>query len=326
MSEQARVGFVGAGGMASAHLKQLETVQSAEVVAICDLQEEMAKEAAEPLGAKVYTDYQAMLDSQNLDAAYVVVPPFAHGEIEREVIRRGLAIFVEKPVALSMGLANEISSLIAEKGLISGVGYQLRFLPSVQRARAFLQDRSLAMMVGRYWSSMISEGWWPLMDKSGGQVVEQATHIVDLMRYLGGEVVEVAARTGRLTGAGGSHVDVPDTCIAHLTFESGAFGSLTTACMSGDWQLGIDMLVSGDDEEDGCRLAWTFDNLEAAPDEVELPEADGSAPTNIDEVFIESVQTGQQAPVICSYEDAVKTLGVTLAVNESAASGNPVQL
>jgi hypothetical protein len=65
-----------------------------------------------------------MLETQQLDAVYVCIPPFAHGEPELDLIRRGIPFFVEKPVSLGLDVAEEIAAAVSKAKLITGVGYR----------------------------------------------------------------------------------------------------------------------------------------------------------------------------------------------------------
>src|ERR687889_130939 len=96
-----RVGFVGAGGIAGAHMNALEKVENAQIVAFADVDEARADRAAERFGAKAYTDYKEMFANEELQAVYVCVPPFAHTDAEILAAQRKLSVFVEKPVALT---------------------------------------------------------------------------------------------------------------------------------------------------------------------------------------------------------------------------------
>ena len=131
-----------------------------------------------------------------MDAVYLSLPVFAHRQPELDVIERGLPFFVEKPVAINMEIAREVEAAVANAGLITCVGYQLRYLGSTQITQQILQGRTLNMVVGKYWCSTghgDPNAWLRQMDRSGGQLVEQATHTIDMMRYMGGEVETVYA-------------------------------------------------------------------------------------------------------------------------------------
>ena len=94
-----RVGVIGCGGMGRDHIKRLtDKIQGAEVVAVSDVFEESAKQAAAICGAKVYTDGNALINDPDVDAVFIVSPGFAHVESLLEAIKAGKRIFCEKPL------------------------------------------------------------------------------------------------------------------------------------------------------------------------------------------------------------------------------------
>lgn len=319
--EQVRVGFIGCGGIAQGHLRALNTHPHAQVVAVCDVNAEAAGRAAEKTGGEPYVDYRAMLERGDLDAAYLCLPPFAHGEIDLAVIQRGLPFFVQKPVALDMATARQIAGAAREKGIITCVGYQLRYSGSTDAAREALAGRTIGLANGYYWcGSGRSTGHWLVQRaKSGGQLVEQATHTLDMLRYLVGEVRSVYALQDRriLT-----ETDCPDVNALALRFENGAVGTFTAtwALHGGDWSQANLCEITFDDS----RLRWTAGTLTVheggAPREEKRPDA------SIDAAFVDAVRLNDPSLIRSSYDDAVRTLAVTLAADESARGGQPVDV
>ena len=189
-----RIAFLGCGGIAKAHMDRLKRIEAAKMVAFCDIDPEKAGWAANQYGGKAYSDFEEMLKRQRLDALWVCVPPFAHEGQEVLAAEKGLHLFVEKPLALDLETAREVANAIRKSGVISSVGYVIRYCKHVAEARRLLRGRRVDLLAGHYLCSMKgASGWWPVMSKSGGQVVEQSTHTVDLMRCLGGDVRKVFA-------------------------------------------------------------------------------------------------------------------------------------
>ncbi|MBC7288913.1 MAG: Gfo/Idh/MocA family oxidoreductase, partial [Armatimonadetes bacterium] len=227
-----RVGFVGAGGNARGHMSRLAAIDGVKIVAVADVDEGRAREAATEYQATPYSDYRAMLDKEDLQVLYVSVPPFAHGDIELAAADAGLHLFVEKPVVLDVELGKQIADSIDSRGLVSCVGYQLRLLDSTRRARAYLQGKTVAMVAARRWGGLPGTPWWRKMELSGGQLVEQTTHQIDLMRYImQDEIVEVFAWYAQRTMGDVEGFDIPDTQCALLKFASGALGTISTSPM-----------------------------------------------------------------------------------------------
>ena len=133
--------MIGCGGIGEYHLGHLLEFKDIELSGFCDLIPERAEEfAGKAAGAKTYTDFRAMYDETRPDMVFICVPPTKHGDIEFETINRGIAMFVEKPVALDIGLAGEISAKIDKKKLITAVGFQCRYDDMNEPAIEFIKN------------------------------------------------------------------------------------------------------------------------------------------------------------------------------------------
>ena len=199
MSERKiRVGVIGVGRGRSFAGGASETV-GMELVALCDISEERARAVAEGIeGARVFTDHRRMFDEagKDLDAVYICVPPFAHDTAEQLAAEGGLHLFVEKPVVLDfeLGLAN--LAAIRRAGILSSVGYTLRYRHPWRTARDLLHDRKVSMICADRWGGIPGDesNWWRVQEQSGGQLHEQTTHQVDTMRWIAGSWVTSTVR------------------------------------------------------------------------------------------------------------------------------------
>lgn len=319
-----RVGFVGVGSIAQAHLRNLSTFSDVQIVAVTDVDAKRAKEVAEAYGAQVYPDYDRMLAEASLDAVYLCIPPFAHGDPERAAIRRGIPFYVEKPLALDPDLPEEIAKEVEASGLITAVGFQLRYIDTAERLRSLLAARSLAMVNGHYFCPLVQTPWWRKRDLSGGQLVEQVIHIVDLIRY----VTDDEMATLFCQEALRVHGDVPDFDIADVTTTSyrmskGAIGSLTLSCaLPSGWQAGIDVIA------DGLAASWRIDELclSTAEGEERIKSESGDPMALADRAFVDAVAAGAQELVRSSYLDALKTHRVVMAAWRSVQEGHAVEV
>ena len=314
-----RIGFVGTGLIANHHLEKLKGMEGTRIVSLCDLDEARAKVAAAKYGGKVYSDYREMLDEEVLDALYICIPPFAHSDAEILAAQRGVHLFVEKPVVLDQDLGLRISDEIVKSGVISSVGYSLRYTPEVEAIREFLKDKTIGMVTSNRWGGLPGAGhWWRVMEKSGGQLVEQTTHQLDLMRYLVGEIVEVHARFAQRVIGDLEDATIPDVQIATFQFASGAIGAITTSCAmdKGGGQTDFTIILRD--------LAIHYGKgISVSPEgAADIPiRQDGMM--DIDSSFIKAIETGDRSFIKSSYEDGLKSAMVCLAANRSAETGKP---
>jgi predicted dehydrogenase len=173
-----RIGIIGAGNISRKHLASLSKIKDAELVAIADIIEEKTKEVATTFRVKkTYINYKEMIEKENLDAVYILTPPFLHEEEICFAAAEGVNIFVEKPIECDLNRAKKILSAIKKHKVITQVGYQWRFLDGSIKAREILntQGGPIGLIEGRWWGGIPAPGhWWFDIKKSGGQIIEQA--------------------------------------------------------------------------------------------------------------------------------------------------------
>ena len=320
-----RVGFIGVGGVAQVHLRALEAMDNVRIAAVCDVSADAAQTAARRFeGCRAFDDHLAMLDDVGLDAVYVCLPPGAHRGQEIDVARRGLALFVEKPVGLDWGWVRETADVVARSGVLTSVGYNWRYLESTEAARAALADQPVGLAMGFWLGGLPGTPWWRVRAQSGGQVVEQTTHIFDLCRYLIGEVSTVFAGASRGQFADAPGYDIDDASACTLLFRSGAVATIVSTDLAprGYSNIGLH-LISRD-------LVVEIDADPAAgrpgPGRVEEVVATGNAYQAEDRAFVQAVAGGDPTRIRSDYADGARTLELTLAVARSMESGQAVRL
>jgi predicted dehydrogenase len=287
MTLTVRIGMVGAGAVAARHLRTLLAMDGVEVAAVADPALERAKELAAEAGAAVYPNHMELLEAERLDAVYICVPPFAHGAPELAVIDAGLPMFVEKPVAIDQETAAAIAARLAGRSLVTCTGYHWRWLPP----------------------------WWLRRDGSGGQTIEQTTHVLDAARGLAGDVTEAHA-----FGAGAATADdIHEVSVASLRFASGAVGTVASTCLLPRLhRAGVQVVADGLSlelsetelvaEVDGRRDGWT---------------ADGDARPRPDRDFVVAVRGGGNR-IRVPWPEAYRTHLLACAITRSADEGRPV--
>ncbi|MBI2942409.1 MAG: Gfo/Idh/MocA family oxidoreductase [Chloroflexi bacterium] len=319
-----RLGFIGTGGIAGAHFDCLATIPQATVAAVFDVNRAAAERAAaRHPGCRVYDDAHELIATADVDAMYVCVPPFAHEDYEIAIAERGLPLLVEKPVSLTMPEARRAAATIERAGVLNAAGYHWRYQPLIDRAREILGDRPIGLIRGHFIGGLPGTPWWRVKAQSGGQIVEQTTHIFDLARHFGGEVVSVYAQAARGLMTEVESYDIEDASTVTLRFASGAIGSISSADIAPGYGSGIE-IVSRD-----LTLQITGGSLKAlrVRHVEEFTENVRPHPHVLeDRAFVSAVERGDASLIRSTFIDGVRTLEVTLAANQSLETGEVVHL
>jgi myo-inositol 2-dehydrogenase/D-chiro-inositol 1-dehydrogenase len=321
-----RIGFVGAGAIANHHFNTLQQIEDAQPVAFCDADKRRSEAAARRFEGRAYRDVRKMLEAETLDAIYVCLPPHAHKDAEILAAQKGCAVFVEKPVANNLRTAERIATAIEDGGVLSAVGYHFRYFDATQQLQKLLTPKNspqVAMAHGYWLGGFPNRTWWKRMEQSGGQVVEQGTHLIDLARYLIGEITNVYARAAqREMYKLDEDINVPDVSALTVEFANGAIGTFQYSCLLGKMNdVGLTLLL----REKTYELKQNTLTVRSA-EETHTFTHSNNAMLQEDQAFIQAVATGKRTLIKSTYSDAIKTLRVTLAANQSAKSGKPVKL
>lgn len=316
-----KVAFVGCGGIMQEHYRHLSQMDDVKMVGHCDIVKDRADTAAKTFGGQSFTEFEAMYDKVKPEAVFIAVHPSAHVGMEEAAAERGIHLFVEKPIATEPQTAKRILAAINKNKVISSVGYCFRYLDTVAIARECLKGKAISLVSGCWNGGMPGVWWWRQMADSGGQFVEQTTHLVDLMRYLCGEAAEVYAfgATGCMTHV--EKYDVHDSSVVNMKMKSGAVVSITSSCVTNyGARVALDIISPE------MTLTFTHGTLtvrEAGKiteyqTQMNMYEAE-------DRVFIDAVRTGKKSKIQSSYADAMKSFMATWAANESIIQGMPVR-
>lgn len=336
-----RVGLIGCGGISGSHLPELSRAEDVELAAFCDVVVERAQKHATKYGGEVYDDAAKMLKGTKLDAAYILIPTYAHGAPERACVAAGVPFLVEKPLGINPDDLRKLSKEVAASGLITSAGFMNRYRKSVNRVKDLLKnDPSIiadgawiggAPLVkeGDYFSTQPIGQWWPIKEKSGGQFVEQVIHTVDLARYLCGEAVEVFA-----FAANGFNKKLPnlipnytndDAMVVSIKFEHGGVANLMSACSvatGGGVFLNIWAAKHTAKFTDWAHHVQIFRDGEGGAEDIK-GDIEDIFPLE-DRAFINAVKSGDRSGIRCTHADGVRTTLLALAANESLVTGKPV--
>ncbi len=185
----ARIGFIGAGGHATESLyPNIPLIPEFELAAVCDIDLERAQRTARSYGAQAFSDVETMLDQAALDGCCVCGPAEMHHAVSLQVLRRGLRLFVEKPPAPGLRQAEELAETAARHNTWGMVGFMKRFAPANLLAREFMASDAF----GTLSSISLIHGCGPY-DDLRRMLYFNGIHLIDLGRFLGGEVERVFA-------------------------------------------------------------------------------------------------------------------------------------
>lgn len=314
-----KVGFIGVGRIAQIHMDILAKMKDVDLIAFCDIEKEKAREYAQKFGGKAYSDHYQMFKKENLDALYVCVPPFAHTDQEIIAAERKINLFIEKPVALALGKAREVEKAILKNTIICSVGYVVRYLDLVEKIKRLIKDKKITLALGRFHDFPYSPSWWKIKKKSGGQLVEQATHVVDIFRYLLGEPDRVYAQSFQALNKREEY-DIDDASAVNLHFKNGTLGVVSSSCIGtgrGKEGIGVELLTSGMELH---LLGWSVlkiyssSHLEEWKTTCNMYELE-------DKAFIKAIRNNDSSPIRSSYSDAIRTLQITLLAGTSTKTG-----
>ncbi len=215
MTEQVRVGIIGGGMIAKAHVIALRALRSyfgsdgieAEVVSVADATEQAAKEAARDYGIRDWsTDWRELLADPNVDAVTIATPNDMHAEIAIAAAAAGKHVLSEKPLAHTVEAARSMVAAVEEAGVVNSVNLNYRSVPAIQYARRLIQEGELGEIVG--FRGAFLQDWgadpavarsWKFEAKRGGAgpLLTVGCHVVDLAHFLTGlEAVDVVAAAG----------------------------------------------------------------------------------------------------------------------------------
>lgn len=319
-----QIAIVGTGWFATMHADLLSRMEGVKVAGFAGTSLEKAEHLASGYaGAAGYAGVEQMLDGCRPDAVYISVPPFAHGEIEEKVIERGIPFFIEKPIGADLDVPKRVLELVREKRLLTSVGYHFRYMDGTALAREKLQQARVGMAQGYWLGDMPRVGWWRKQEGSGGQMVEQTTHIVDLLRYTAGEVTEVYAAYGlRTMHEKEEGVTTADVGTMTLKLASGAVANISNTCMLPFGHRSELHIIT-----DQGVLELSGKGLNDIRGGTTVRTANRTNPYIAEnEAFLHALRTGDTSRILSDYEDAFRTQQVTIAALASAEQGVSIRL
>ena len=330
-SDPVRVGIVGVGGIALAHMAALRSLSGASLVAVTDVDTARAREVARLEQCDARESLDDMLADPSVEAVIVCTPNMTHEQLGQRVLSSGRHLLMEKPLALTADGARALQAEARDRGLVLAVGHSHRF--SDQSRAVHDQLRGGAIGTPRFARITMNGGWiWPGWeawvldpDRSGGHALHNGVHLTDLATWwLGEPATSVFAVGQHVTSAA---LDIHDYLVIGLGFASGA--SAVCEVSRGERPrsasflelvaVGTEGVLTRTWDAEGL-LAWTDTGLTTWP-------VDGSA----DRTFVRELTSFAEAirgrgEVIPPVRDAVHAVEVAVAAERSLATAQTVHL
>jgi UDP-N-acetyl-2-amino-2-deoxyglucuronate dehydrogenase len=223
-----KVGLVGCGRISKNHFDALRKIDGLTISAVCDIVPERAEAAGVQDGVPAFTSYEEMLQRADCDVVTVCTPSGLHAAQGALAARAGKHVITEKPMAITLGQADDLVKACDDAGVFLFVVKQNRLNPPVQllrRAvdkgrfgRIFLANTTVRWQRPQdYYDAAPWRGTWEF---DGGAIMNQASHYVDLIQWLVGPVESVMAKTATQA----RRIEAEDSGVALLKFRSGALG------------------------------------------------------------------------------------------------------
>ena len=265
-SNRLGVGVLGAHAWANkAHLPGFKSCERMDLVAICDVVKDRADALAQKFGIrKVYAHAQQLIDDPEIQMVDVCTPTDTHLELSLAVIAAGKHVLCEKPIARSAADAYRLHEATQAKGLRSKTGFTFRYSPALRQIRAWIEDGTIGEIFhihGFEQNSQFLDPNFPLRQVPAGanfakmspQSIEgYGSHLVDLMRWMGGEFSAVSASMRSYVPErmvrgyeGLQKIVADDGTVGIVEFASGAQGVLQTSIVAVGNYPGVEIRVYG---------------------------------------------------------------------------------
>jgi predicted dehydrogenase len=338
-----RIGLVGCGAISTQHLEAISSLDGLTLSGVVSASADRARTVGDRWGVPWSIRLDDLLRRDDVDAIAIATPSGLHPAQALAALRHGRHVVVEKPIALSVADADAIIAEGRERGLTVATISQRRFEPVVRALRAAVEAGALGRLVlviteGLYHrpqSYYDSAAWRGTRDMDGGVLMNQAIHMIDLMRWVGGPVTSVTAHLATV----GHTMEAEDTATVSLRFANGALGEIVaTTCANPE--LPTELRVYGDGGHVrivGERaVEWDVPGFAApsdVPDDVwALPGSGATQTWGTNAVgylrqyadFVDAVRSGR--PPAVTGEDGRNAVEIITAAYEADRMGRAVPL
>ena len=323
-----KIGLVGCGGLGSRHAANVEGIEDAELVAVCDY----VRDSAEALSAKlasqpaVYDNHRTMLSEQSPDAVLVVTPNFVHSPITVDAATAGAHVFCEKPMALAIEDCDAMIEAADNAGVFLMIGYVRRFQNAYREMKRLINEGQIgeirmAHTVRLGTGAPGGVAGWQLDRERYGGLFSMHSHELDQLTWMVGDVRAVQA-VMRYDDASDNTVE--ESIFINLEFSSGAIGSLSSSRIypGGSYELGVAGTEGSVKITSGTGAQLTLNRIGEKPEHMTFERNNGLLEEMI--YFLQCIRTGEQPQ--SNGLDGRRTIAISLAAHESARTGQKVKL
>jgi len=335
-------GIIGAGLIADFHAKAIQSLQNAKLIGICGSNPEKVRILAEKYNCKIFSGYEEMLRSGEIEIVTIATPSGTHMEPAIEAARHGKHVICEKPLEISLERIDKMIESHAKAGTSLGGIFNYRFNDSLKYLKSAIENSrfgtiSYASVHVPWWrnESYYKDSWHGTLKlDGGGALMNQSIHMIDILQYLMGPVDSLQAYTATLAHS----IEVEDTATAILRFKNKALGMIygSTASFPGQFRRleitgtkgtviqvenSFKMWQFADQTETDIEIFNKFNKIVGGGG-VSDPSAIPFEPhaKNI-AAFIQSVETGH--PFEIDGPEARKSVEIILAIYSSAKEIKP---
>ncbi len=319
-----RVGIIGAGWIAAEHVATLQQLDGVDVVAVCDLDQVRARKLANH--AATYTDWRELISREKPDAVFVCTPPLTHREVAVAALEQEIHVYLEKPIARGLEDARVIVDAAARSRSVCAVGYQWRGVDVLDDLRQALSQQEVGLLIGISAGPTKSRPWFLDRAQGGGNLLERASHQIDLERAVAGEVVSVqAAASGVLLAQSqGQRGNIDDAAALILRFTNGGLGVVQIAWTRDGLPGTYTLDILGSDSSLHLELDPAFAlRGRSAGRPIEATSQRHPHERSVAR-FIGAAREGKRERVFCSPVDAAGTLAVAIACEDALSTGATV--
>ena len=346
-SKKLKFGFIGVGRRGLQHMRVANQFKDqVSLEAACDVSEAQLEKAASLYHVRTYTDLDEMLQKEKLDVAVISTPTPLHVSQTLKCIETGLDVLLEKPISLKMKEVKDLLRAVEKSDRIVAIGFQSRYADIIDKAKEAIDEDTLSMVVGYWYWTIPLVKWIRLRNQGGGQMVDQAIHLLDLARFFAGEVETVYAvytEKGRNTKEDRAQgFDNWASYVVSLKFKNNAVGCFysTYALYPGVFRVRTKTMSIKDRataestvlmdiicREELIRYIHGREvRIYCRDKETEVYVLSKDPTVNMYKAFIDAVLTRDKSLLRTAYEDSYKTMAISLAANESATTGKIINL